>query len=328
MQTDDLVGRVLRAVATVPVVFTAVFASLAFVSNPNAAPGFGYQPRHPDVVVSPLARFAARDASLVSLYVDWALRLLQFDFGTIPGETARSVGSVVVESLSFTAVYFLPALVVAVVAGTAVQTYAAATERPLDRWTRLFAVLAVSVPVFLVAYFARTTLVVAVADPLNLDFLSFQFDLAQSPLAVTNLRVAVLPFAATTLYLTAIQMRYAGTEMAEYADRPFVKLARAKGAGTLRVARHLVPHTVVHLVTALFTDTLGLVLVGVYVIEWVTDTPGFGALTIDAVGSRVPGLVFAVVLLPVVLAVAVNLAQDLYYALFDPRVDETNSGLS
>ncbi|MEZ3115327.1 ABC transporter permease subunit [Halobaculum sp. MBLA0147] len=327
MRPEALVRRLVRGLATLPVVFTAVFLSLSFVSNPNTSRTFSYAPRHPTVVVSRLPRFAAREASLPALYGRWAGRLLQFDFGRMPGEAAASVSGVVVDSLGFTAVYFLPAVVIALLAGTAVQLYAVATETRLDWWTRLVAVVAVSVPVFLLAYFARTTLLVAVAEPLDLNFLAFRFEVARGPLAPENLRMMVFPFVATTVYLTAIQMRYAGSELNEHAERPFVKVARAKGAGPLRVGWHILPHTVVHLATAFFTDMLGMVLVGIYVVEWLTLVPGFGALTIDAVGARVPGLVFAVVLLPVTLAVGVNLVQDLYYALIDPRVDDDGSGV-
>lgn len=65
---------------------------------------------------------------------------------------------------------------------------------------------------------------------------------------------------------------------------------------------------------------LGMVLIGIYVIEWITGVPGVGTLTIDAVGARTPALVFAVVMIPVVIAVFTNYLQDVYYAFIDPRV--------
>ncbi|ERH13655.1 MAG: ABC-type dipeptide/oligopeptide/nickel transport system, permease component [halophilic archaeon J07HB67] len=320
MRVTTLARRVGRAVVTVPVAFTVVFLSLSFVSNPNAAPRFNYVPQTPSLGVSRSPRFAARDESLVALYTEWFGRVATLDLGVTPG-AGRSVVSLLVEALGFTAVYFLPAFLLAVFVGTAVQLYAVSTADRLDCWTRVAAIVAVSVPVFVVAFLARTVFIVPASQLLNVPVLEFHFDPARGPLSAQNLRMMSLPFVAMTLYLTAIQMRYAGNGFAEYTDQSFVKLARAKGAGPLRVGRHILPHTVVRLATTLLSDTLGLVLVGVYVLEWLAGVPGFGALTIDAIGTQVPGLMFATVLLPVTVAVVVNLGQDLYYALLDPRVD-------
>ena len=81
------------------------------------------------------------------------------------------------------------------------------------------------------------------------------------------------------------------------------------------------PHSAARLLTLLSSEMLGVVLVGLYAVEWVTKTPGFGTLTIDAAGSRSPGLIFAVVLLPVLAVAAVNTLQNVYYSVIDPRVD-------
>jgi peptide/nickel transport system permease protein len=44
-------------------------------------------------------------------------------------------------------------------------------------------------------------------------------------------------------------------------------------------------------------------------------------MTIDAAGSRAPGLIFAAVLLPVLVVAVVNTVRETYYSLFDPRVE-------
>lgn len=141
------------------------------------------------------------------------------------------------------------------------------------------------------------------------------------PLTTRNLRAMLWPFLTMTAYLFAIQLRAAGADLSQYAGEPFVKTARAKGVGVWGVCRHVFPHSAARLLTVLSSEMLGIVLVGLYVVEWVTRTPGFGTLTIDAVGSRHPGLIFGVVLLPVMLVVTVNFLQDAYYELIDPRVD-------
>ncbi|MEZ3117362.1 ABC transporter permease subunit [Halobaculum sp. MBLA0147] len=320
MRRLSLLARIGRTLSVVPLVYTLAFLAQSFVPNRNLG-SFGYAPTFEGVRTSPDPMFARRDVSLLDSYVEWAVRLLTGEWGTVGGPDTRAATALVGDALGFTAVYFLPALLVALLFGTGVQLYAAASDRTLDAWTRPLAVLVVSVPAFLFAYLANTFVPVFLAETTQLTVIGTGYRPSLSPLAPRNLLPAATPFAATLVVLFGIQSRYAGTELAEYADRPFVKIARAKGAGPLRVAVHLLPHAAARLATLLLSEAFGAVLVAGYVIEWATSTPGIFALTIEAVASRRPGLVFPVVLLPVVVVVTVNLLQELYYLLFDPRVD-------
>ena len=113
----------------------------------------------------------------------------------------------------------------------------------------------------------------------------------------------------------------AGTDLEGYAEEPFLKTARAKGLHRLRLCRHVFAYSATRLTTVLVSGMLGVVLIGLYAIEWITAIPGFGTLTIDAAASRHPGLVLAVVLLPAGLIAVTNAARESYYALYDPRVE-------
>lgn len=316
-----LVRRVCRLLASLWTIFTVVFLAVAYTPNPNTVAGFSYIAKTKGLTASTAVPFAKRSGSLVDRYLEWAGRLLTLDLGTVPGYEPLPASAVLGEALTFTLVYFLPAVVIAVVAGTLVQLYAVSSVRRLAPRTALAGIVAVSIPSFLVAYAFEVTLPVVLI--LRFDrVLELGYATTEGPFSPRNLRAAVWPFLTTTLYLFGIQLRYAGAELSEYVTAPFVKTARAKGAGPLRVGRHVFPHAAVHLLTAFVTDMLGMVLIGMYVIEWLTDTPGFGTLTIDAIGTRVPALVFTVVLLPVVLATVVNFLQDVYYAFVDPRISE------
>lgn len=309
-----------RATLTLVLAFGGVFATLAFAPNPSAADGEQYLTRFEGVATSTEPAFARRAEPLSSALFTWIERVLTLEFGRA-GPGGAPVGELVVESLAFSAVYLLPALVVAVGVGTAVQLLAVANGGRTSVATRALAVVLVSVPAFLLAFAASETVAVEVAKRFGTDVTAFDYQLELSPLAGQNLRAATFPFAAAVVYFTGIQMRYAGTELSALVDETFVRVARAKGAGRVRLAIHLFPHVAARLATALFTDTLGTFLLGVYVFEWVTGVPGFGALTIDAVGARDPGLTFAVLLLPVLVGVLASTGRELYYAFLDPRVD-------
>jgi len=302
------------------IAFVVAFLAMAFTKNPNATP-MGYVPRS-FVSTYRKPRFAAQAEPLLAQFSEWAVRVLTLDLGRIQtNEGVVAVSSLLVDSIVVTLIYLIPAAIIAVVAGTVVQLLAVAVERgDLTKKTTLLGAAAVATPVFLFAYLIHIYLPVFVFR-LTDSIVELGYNSRESPFSTRNLRSALWPFLTMTFYLFAIQLRAAGTDLEQYAGEPFVKTARAKGVGLLGICRHVFPHSAARLLTVLSSEMLGIVLVGLYAVEWVTRTPGFGTLTIDAVGSRIPGLIFGVVLLPVALVVGVNFLQDAYYALFDPRVD-------
>ena len=316
----ELLGRAGRGTLSMVIAFVVSFLAMAFTKNPNATP-MGYVPRSlPSTYGEP--RLAAQSEPLAAQFVDWTTRLLTLDLGVVrSGESAVAVGAVIADALVVTLLYLLPAMIVAVLAGTLVQLLAVAVERgDLTKKTTLLGAAAVATPVFLLVFVVQLFLPMFTYR-LTGSFVELGYSSSKGPFSLQNLRAALWPFFAMTFYLFAIQLRAAGTDLEQYAGEPFVKTARAKGVGLLGICRHVFPHSAARLLTLLSSEMLGMVLVGLYVVEWVTETPGFGTLTIDAVGSRYPGLIFGIVLLPVGLVVVVNFLQDAYYTLVDPRVE-------
>ncbi|MBP1987042.1 ABC transporter permease subunit [Halolamina salifodinae] len=320
MSTGALLTRAGRAAISLAVAYTISFLAMAFAPNPNAGP-LGYVPRS-FATTYQQPRFAKQAASLLEQFLAWAVRLLTLDLGSIETYTGvMSITSMLVDSLLVTLIYLIPAAFIAIVAGTVVQLLAVAVERgDLTKKATVLGAAAVATPVFLFAYLIHIYLPVFVFRLTN-SIVELGYDSQAGPLRPRNLRAMLWPFFTMTAYLFAIQLRAAGADLSQYAGEPFVKTARAKGVGVWGICRHVFPHSAARLLTVLSSEMLGIVLVGLYVVEWVTRTPGFGTLTIDAVGSRHPGLIFGVVLLPVLVVVTVNFLQDAYYELIDPRVD-------
>jgi peptide/nickel transport system permease protein len=318
--------RVGSVVVTLWVVFTGVFLALAVVPNPHADVERhpAYRPR----LFGPLyrdQRFAAQSELLGSQYLDWLTRIVTLDLGWIgSGNRTVVIGNVVGEAVTVTLIYLVPAILLAVLLGTLVQLLAVAVEYgDVSAKTKLAGAGAISVPVFLLAYVLQVYLPGFVIETSG-QITSLGYDDTAGPFALANLRAAIWPGLTMTFYLFAIQFRAAGTDLEQYADEPFVKTARAKGVGLLGICRHVFPHSAARLLTVLTSEMLGMVLVGLYAVEWVTRTPGFGTMTIDAAGSRTPGLIFAAVLLPVLVVSVVNTVRETYYSLFDPRVETGN----
>jgi len=291
-------GRFAGMAFTVWAVFTAMFAYV--VSRPNfgdATAGDGVP--------------AARNDPFVEQYVDWLVWLLTLWDAPVMAH--------VLDRLPYTLVYFVPAVAFAVVVGIAVRAYTVASkDGRLDEAVDGFTFLAVSVPSFLLAYvlkwwflphYFRLTGRVRVG-----------YDAGLGALAPKNLEAAMWPVTVMGLYLFAIQLRFAGEQLDEYVSAEFVKTVRAKGAGVWRVGLHVFRNAAVPLLTVFFTDMFGMVVVGMFVIEYVTGVPGFAELTIHAVLDGNLPLLLAVVVLSVLVGVVANFAQDVGYAVFDPRV--------
>lgn len=290
--------RLAGLLVSVWVVFTLVFVYVAAVPFAGRTPDYGRVP-------------ATASDPLLSRYVDWLTWFL-----TVWDEP---VTTTLFDHLGFTAVYLVPSLCFAVAVGTVVRVYTVGREDArLDVGVTAFTLVAVSVPVFVVALALRTTALSPFFQALGTVRI---YDRSLGALHRRNLVAAVWPTASMALYLLAVQLLYAGEFLREHARSAFVKTARAKGATDWRVGRHLFRNTAVPLLTLFFTDMLGMVLVGVFAVEHVVGVPGLADLLITAVIGQDLPLVLSFAVVFVLLSVLANFFQDVVYALFDPRVE-------
>ncbi|RVU28240.1 ABC transporter permease, partial [Neptunomonas marina] len=100
----------------------------------------------------------------------------------------------------------------------------------------------------------------------------------------------------------------------------YIRTARAKGLPEKAVLmRHALANAAVPIVTVIGIG-IALLIGGVVVTESVYAIPGLGRLTVDAVLARDFPTIQGVILLFSVVYVLVNLAVDLSYVFFDPRI--------
>lgn len=138
--------------------------------------------------------------------------------------------------------------------------------------------------------------------------------------ALSAVRHALLPVATLTLaYIPAVFLiARAGLETALGAG--YVALARAHGAGPLRVLlRQAAPNAVLPLVNQ-FAMSFGGLLGGTVVVETVFAYPGLGLALYEGILAHDFPLVQGIFLLLVFSVVLANLAADALQALLDPRV--------
>ncbi|HUM15351.1 MAG TPA: ABC transporter permease [Candidatus Nitrosotalea sp.] len=130
----------------------------------------------------------------------------------------------------------------------------------------------------------------------------------------------VLPAVSLSTVILGRLARLVRSSMLEVLGQDYVRTARAKGVGEVRVlAAHALKNAAIPIVTLLglqFAQLLG----GAVVTETIFAWPGIGRLVVEAIFNRDFPVVQGVVLVVSLIFVAVNLLVDLAYAALDPRI--------
>jgi peptide/nickel transport system permease protein len=140
----------------------------------------------------------------------------------------------------------------------------------------------------------------------------------ESPLE--NLLHMALPALTLAVSRAAVLGRLTRAAVLDTMHRPFVQYARAKGLGERAILfRHVLPNAAIPILTVLGLQ-VGYMLGGAIVVEMIFTLPGLGRMTLDAVLERNYPVVQSTVLVIGAMFMLVNLATDLLYGLFDPRI--------
>ncbi len=274
----------------------------------------------PDEYVRKVRAEFGLDRSLPEQYLRYVAAVARGDLG-FSFVFRRPVLELVLERAGATALLTATALALASLAGVALGILAAG--RPfsvLDGLISGGSVVGFSVPVFWLG---------------QLLILLFAVTLGWLPAqGMVSLRVSsegwarvwdialhlTLPAVALSLRFLAMTARLARASMLEVLGRDYVRTAQAKGASTLRVLfAHAFPNAALPVLT-LVGYNLGFVLAGSALVETVFGWPGMGRLLYDSVFARDFPVLLGVMIAVSLTVVLANLATDLLYAYFDPRI--------
>ena len=254
------------------------------------------------------------DRPLVVQFALWIGRLLHGDLGVslfshVP--VATLVAGRIEPTLSIALMTTLFSVTTAIPLGILAAWQ---VGRWADRVIMAFAIAAFSFPIFLIGY----GLVWGFA--LRLRWLPVQGFTRLANGVLPDLRHLILPSLSLGLVYMALLTRMTRSTMIEVLGEDYIRTARAKGLHESAVLlRHALKNAAVPIVTTIGTG-LALLIGGVVVTESVFAIPGIGRLTIDAVTQRDYPVIQGVILLASLTYVLLNLAIDLSYRLFDPRI--------
>jgi peptide/nickel transport system permease protein len=184
----------------------------------------------------------------------------------------------------------------------------------IDRVVMVFAVLAFSLPVFLVGY------LLIYGFAIQLDWFPVQGYVRLAEGGVSGwLRSLTLPCVNLALLYMALLTRMTRATVLEVLQEDYIRTARAKGLGVLAVLGHALRNAAVPIATTVGVG-IALLIGGVVVTETVFAIPGVGRLVIDSVQRHDYPVIQGVLLLSAGVYVFINLLVDLSYRLFDPRI--------
>jgi peptide/nickel transport system permease protein len=254
------------------------------------------------------------DQPLLPRFWAWASAVLHGDLG-ISIFTNLPVTQLIGQRVEPTLSLALCTLIVAVLIAVPIGVIAAwRAGKLIDRLVMLFSVAGFSIPVFVLAY------VLIYLFAIELDWLPVQ---GYTPLREGVwpwLRHLILPSMALGTIYIALIARITRATMLDVLAQDYVRTAHAKGlAPSAVLMRHALKNAAVPIVTIIGIG-VALLISGVVVTESVFAIPGIGRLTVDAIIRRDYPIIQGVILLFSTIYVLVNLAVDLSYRLFDPRI--------
>jgi peptide/nickel transport system permease protein len=177
-----------------------------------------------------------------------------------------------------------------------------------------FGVLGFSVPVFVFSY------CLSYVFAIELRWVPIQGYVPISRGLWPWLNSLILPAVALGSSYVALIARIGRAALIEILQQDYIRTARAKGASASSILfSHALKNAAVPIVTVVGIG-VGLLIGGAVVTETVFALPGLGRLTADSILRRDYPVIQGVVLLFSFTYVLVNLAVDLIYPLFDPRI--------
>jgi peptide/nickel transport system permease protein len=251
---------------------------------------------------------------LVQQFFIWTGRAIQGDFGE-SFFFKRTVAELIQQRLEPTLALALVTLFIAVVIAVPLGVVAAYRHGTwIDRLTMGFSVMGFSVPVFVIGY------VLIYFFAVQWKLLPVQGYSRISEGFLPFIERLILPAVTLSVIYIALIARITRASVLEVLGEDYIRTARAKGLEERKVLiRHALRNAAVPIVTVIGIG-IALLIGGVVVTESVYAIPGLGTLTVAAVLGRDYPTIQAVILMFSFVYVMINLAIDVAYTLFDPRI--------
>lgn len=247
-------------------------------------------------------------------YIIYLKDLVQWDFGPSYKYIDRSVNEIIKETLPVSLQLGIVSLLISIIFGTLVGTISATKQGGVFDYASVsLATAFVSIPSFVVG-----------AAMIYI----FSVKLGWFPAALWGrAEHMVLPALTLAVGPAAYLARLTRASMLEISESLFVRTARAKGVGKIRIiVKHILRNALIPVVTVL-GPIMAFLITGSFVIEHIFSIPGMGRFFVFAVSNRDYPLVMGITIVYTVILVLANLIVDICYVFLDPRIKFERSKL-
>ena len=304
-----------RLLSAIPVMF---FVALFVFSLLNLVPGdpaalLAGDSATPDDILR-IRTTLGLDQPFLSRFGHWLWGVLHGDLGTSLF-TGQAVTHMIGQRLAATFTLMVMTMVVSVLIAIPAGAWAAwRHNRWNDRLVMVCAVFTFSLPSFVVGY------LLAYVFGVKLRWLPVQGYIPFDQGIWASIHSLILPSLALGSVYIGLITRFTRSTMIETLSQDYIRTARSKGVSNRRILfRHALKNAAVPIVTVVGSG-VALLIGGTVVTETVFAIPGLGTLTVDSILRRDYPIIQGVILLFSFVYVLINLAVDLLYTVFDPRI--------
>lgn len=301
--TKYVLRRIIQTIPTLIGISIAAFLLVRLTGDPAA---LMLPPEAPQEAIEAFRERFGLDQSLPVQYWRFMVAVLSGDLGTSLRYNVP-VWELFVTRMPATAELAVAAMGIALIVGLPAGIVAGLRNRTwIDSVVRFFAFLGQAIPGF---YLGLMLIVV------------FAIQLRWLPTGGRGTwKQLILPSVTLAAYLIALLVRFTRGAVLDTKRQLHVTTAESKGLPSWLILRsHILKNSMIPIITIIGLQ-VGAVLSGTVITEVVFNWPGIGRLMVDAIYTRDFPVVQAMVMIVAVIFIVVNLAVDILYSFFDPRI--------
>tara|TARA_Y100001934_G_scaffold267170_1_gene347532 strand:- start:154 stop:1146 length:993 start_codon:yes stop_codon:yes gene_type:complete len=323
-----LIRRVLLGLLTLLLITMVIYALIrAMPGNPLATDAAMMNPENmpSEEDIQRMQAAYGLDKSIPEAYIHWLTNMVRGDFGSSFAEK-KPVLDVIGSRVTNTLLLTVPSLILAYLLAIPIGLFSTWRSGKADE--RLVGVglyMLYAIPSFIAALFLQLLFAVKLdGTAFELPLMGIRSDeyetLTSTQKAWDWLKHMILPVISFTYVSLAYYSRFIKANMEEVVRQDYIRTAKAKGLGPLRIMiHHAFRNTLIPFVTLLGLS-LPALLGGAIILEQIFNWPGMGQLYFRSILTRdypvIMGLTFALS----VLTLLGQLLADMLYAFVDPRI--------
>ena len=265
------------------------------------------------------ARFGLDDPVPIQ-YVKWLGNALTGNFG-FSFATNLPVTYIIGQRFPATLQLFVPALIMALILALFFGILSGVRQGTITDYSlTTLSYFGIAMPIFLFAVFAQYIFGVWLHILPTSGMQTFGYQLDPFDAFIDHLQHLILPMCVLSIVFIAGWSRYMRSSMIEVVKQDYMRTARAKGVGPIRLLlRHALRNAVIPLITVVALD-FGAVAGGATITEGIFAWPGMGLLFFQSLQARDYPVLLAILMISAVFVVGFNLVADILYGVMDPRI--------